>query len=61
MQKYLTENEVDPKEAARLAPVTHKFNSSGSKYYAPGYLGALRLSIKNRKKININFADDPKE
>ena len=61
MQKFLTENEVDPEEAARWAPETHKFNSSGSKYYAPGYLGSLTLLIKNRKKININFGDDPKE
>ena len=61
MQKYLTENEVAPKEAARWAPETHKFNASGSKYYAPGYLGALNLSTKNRKKINVNFGDDSRE
>ena len=61
MQKFLTENEVDPEEAARWAPETHKFNSSGSKYYAYGYLGALNLLAKNRKKINVNFGDDSRE
>ena len=61
MQRFLTENGVAPEEAARWKPETHKFNASGSKYFAPGYLGSLTLLIKNRKKINVNFGDDARE
>tara|TARA_B100001146_G_C16005340_1_gene358547 strand:- start:207 stop:350 length:144 start_codon:yes stop_codon:yes gene_type:complete len=38
MQKYDTENGIPSDQLSRWNPETHQFNSSGTDYYAPGYL-----------------------
>ena len=61
MQKYLTENEVDPTEADYWETVTHQYLPSRSEYYAPGFLGMMDSRIRSRETLKHDFGDDDRE
>ena len=61
MQNYHSENNVTEEKASRWKPVTHQFNPPGSDFYAFGYLGRLKLVMRNSRKPESYFGDDTRE